>query len=196
MRWVASRRLLWWRKPGHAATMVRACVGSNQAESSLRMDNLQPFFDARGWRPFAFQRDTWQAFVDGESGLLHAPTGLGKTLAVYLGPLAEHLASGAKPTGCEVLWITPLRALAADTLRALREPLDALAPGLDAEARTGDTPAALRARLRKRLPHTFVTTPESLSLMLTHGDTRGKLASLRCVIVDEWHELLGNKRGV
>ncbi len=160
------------------------------------MESLQAYFDARGWRPFEFQREVWQAFCLGKSGLLHAPTGQGKTLAVYLGPLAESLEAGGRPGGCEVLWITPLRALAADTLRALREPLEALAPGLEAEARTGDTPAALRARLRKRLPHTFVTTPESLSLMLTHSDTREKFSSLRCVIVDEWHELLGSKRGV
>ncbi len=157
---------------------------------------LQPFFDAKGWEAFPFQRETWSAYLAGKSGLLHAPTGFGKTLAVYLGPLAESLAEREPPRGCEILWITPLRALAADTLRALREPLEILAPRLKAEARTGDTPAALRARLRQRLPHTFVTTPESLSLMLTHSDTRGKLADLRCVIVDEWHELLGSKRGI
>ncbi|MEX1116588.1 MAG: ligase-associated DNA damage response DEXH box helicase, partial [Akkermansiaceae bacterium] len=108
-------------------------------------------------------------------------------------PLAESLAGGS---GCQVLWLTPLRALAADTLRALREPLAELAPHFEAEARTGDTPAALRARLRKKLPHTLVTTPESLSLMLTHADFSEKLGGLRCVIVDEWHELLGTKRGV
>lgn len=152
---------------------------------------LQPFFDEKGWQPFDFQQETWSAYLAGKSGLLHAPTGLGKTLAVYLGPVAESSAAG-----CQVLWLTPLRALAADTLRALREPLAALAPGLEAEARTGDTPAALRARLRKKLPHTLVTTPESLSLMLTHADFSEKLGGLRCVIVDEWHELLGTKRGV
>ncbi len=151
----------------------------------------QTFFAARGWRPFDFQKETWAAYLAGKSGLLHAPTGLGKTLAVYLGPIAEPAG-----TGCQVLWLTPLRALAADTLRALREPLEMLVPGAEAEARTGDTPSALRARLRKKLPHTLVTTPESLSLMLTHGDFREKLANLRCVIVDEWHELLGTKRGV
>ncbi len=154
---------------------------------------LQPFFAAKGWQPFDFQEQTWQAYLAGKSGLLHAPTGLGKTLAVYLGPLAAGLDAKA---GCQVLWLTPLRALAADTLRALREPLTALAPHFEAEARTGDTPAALRARLRKKLPHTLVTTPESLSLMLTHADFSEKLAGLRCVIVDEWHELLGTKRGV
>lgn len=155
--------------------------------------DLHSFFKTKGWQPFDFQERTWKAYLSGKSGLLHAPTGLGKTLAVYMGPLADSLSHGA---GCKILWLTPLRALAADTLRALREPLAALAPGLEAEARTGDTPSALRARLRKKLPHTLVTTPESLSLMLTHADFAEKLGGLRCVIVDEWHELLGTKRGV
>jgi len=159
----------------------------------MRFPKLQPFFSARGWKPFPFQKETWTAYHEGKSGLLHAPTGQGKTLAVYMGPLSETL---DQPNHCSVLWLTPLRALAADTLRALREPLAELAPHLQAEARTGDTSAAIRAKLRKKLPHTLVTTPESLSLMLTHADFPEKLSSLRCVIVDEWHELLGTKRGV
>jgi ATP-dependent Lhr-like helicase len=157
---------------------------------------LQPFFKAKGWKPFPFQKETWAAYQDGKSGLLHAPTGLGKTLAVFLGPLEETLRAGKPEDSCQVLWLTPLRALAADTLRALREPLETLAPHLRAEARTGDTSSAIRARLRNKLPYTLVTTPESLSLMLTHADMREKLSHLRCVIVDEWHELLGTKRGV
>ncbi|MES2476726.1 MAG: ligase-associated DNA damage response DEXH box helicase [Verrucomicrobiota bacterium] len=154
---------------------------------------LHPFFKEKGWKAFPFQKETWQAYGEGKSGLLHAPTGQGKTLAVYLGPLAESMAKGE---GCRVLWLTPLRALAVDTLRAIREPLARLIPGAEAEARTGDTSSAIRARLRKRLPHTLVTTPESLSLMLTHADFQEKLAGLDCVIVDEWHEMLGTKRGV
>jgi ATP-dependent Lhr-like helicase len=157
------------------------------------LHSIHPFFAKRGWKPFPFQTQTWKAQLEGKSGLLHAPTGQGKTLAVFLGPLAQSLHG---PDDCTILWITPLRALAADTLRALREPLDELAPHLHAEARTGDTSSSVRAKLRQRLPHTLVTTPESLSLMLTHADTRAKLAALRCVIVDEWHELLGTKRGV
>lgn len=156
-------------------------------------DAIQAFFARRGWKPFAFQKETWSAFQAGKSGLLHAPTGQGKTLAVYLGPLAE-TCSG--PDECRMLWLMPLRALAADTLRALREPLADLAPHLHAEARTGDTSSSQRAKLRNKLPHTLVTTPESLSLMLTHADFPEKIAGLRCVIVDEWHELLGTKRGV
>jgi len=162
----------------------------------MAADPLQPFFKAKGWKPFPFQKETWATYRAGNSGLLHAPTGLGKTLAVFLGPLAETLRNPETSRSCEVLWLTPLRALAADTLRALREPLEVVAPHLQAEARTGDTPSAIRARLRNKLPYTLVTTPESLSLMLTHGDMRDKLAALKCVIVDEWHELLGTKRGV
>ena len=161
---------------------------------------LQPFFRQRGWKPFPFQKETWAAYAAGKSGLLHAPTGLGKTLAVWGGPLIERLSDRQSSIdnrpSCSVLWITPLRALAQDTLRALREPLETLAPQLRVEARTGDSSAATRARLRKKLPFALVTTPESLSLMLTHADTREQLAGLRAVIVDEWHELLGTKRGV
>lgn len=156
------------------------------------MPSPSAFLAAKNWKPFAFQRQSWTAYKSGRSGLLHAPTGQGKTMAVYLGPLVSSL----KSESCSILWITPLRALAADTLRALREPQQFFNPQLAAEARTGDTPAALRARLRKKLPHTLVTTPESLSLMLTHQDMREKLSGLQCVIVDEWHELLGTKRGV
>ncbi|WP_367872876.1 ligase-associated DNA damage response DEXH box helicase [Luteolibacter sp. Populi] len=157
---------------------------------------LQPFFKHKGWKPFPFQNEVWAAYAAGKSGLLHAPTGQGKTLAVWLGPVAEALAAKTPPSSCSILWLTPLRALAQDTLRALREPLEILAPQLQVEARTGDTSAAIRARLRKSLPFGLVTTPESLSLMLTHEDTRAKLANLKAVIVDEWHELLGSKRGV
>ncbi len=157
---------------------------------------LQPFFKQRGWKPFAFQKEVWAAYEAGKSGLLHAPTGQGKTLAVWLGPVAEALEAGQKENVCTVLWLTPLRALAQDTLRALREPLEILAPKFTVEARTGDTSSAVKARLRKALPFGLVTTPESLSLMLTHEDTREKLTNLKAVIVDEWHELLGSKRGV
>jgi len=155
---------------------------------------LQPFFKQRGWKAFPFQKEVWDAYAAGKSGLLHAPTGQGKTLAVWLGPVAEAVKN--PPAGCSVLWLTPLRALAQDTLRALREPLEILAPELHVEARTGDTSSYIRAKLRKSLPFALVTTPESLSLMLTHDDTRQKLSGLKAVIVDEWHELLGSKRGV
>ena len=167
------------------------------------------WFAARGWKPFAFQRDVWRAVRDGESGLLHASTGAGKTYAVWfaaLDRLAESLrqpAEDAKPrtrkpvmAPLTVLWITPMRALAADTARALQAPLDELGIPWNIGTRTGDTGAAERARQGRRLPSTLITTPESLTLLLTRADAREAFANLRMLVVDEWHELLGNKRGV
>src|SRR5450830_783454 len=101
-----------------------------------------------------------------------------------------------KSTGLRVLWITPMRALAADTLRALEESAAALAPGWTVGARTGDTSSAERARQSRKLPSTLVTTPESLSLLLSHAQAREQFASLDMIIIDEWHELMGTKRGV
>jgi len=147
---------------------------------------------SRGWQPFDFQREVWAAMAAGDSGLLHATTGSGKTLAVWLGALQR-----ARPgPGLQVLWITPMRALAADTLRALQAPLPALAPTWTAAARTGDTGSAERARQDRRLPAALVTTPESLSLMLTRESARTDLGGVHTVVVDEWHELIASKRGV
>lgn len=158
---------------------------------------LQSYFHNLNWTPFPFQLDTWAAYLSGKSGLLHAPTGYGKTLAVWLGPVIDTLNRledpTHKPRGCEVLWLTPLRALAADTLASLRAPVADL--GWSIEARTGDSSAYQKAKLRKQLPYCLVTTPESLSLMLTHPETREQLVDLKTVIIDEWHELLGSKRG-
>jgi len=166
---------------------------------------LGRWFESRGWTPFAFQRDVWDAYRAGESGLVHAATGTGKTLAAWGGPLLEWMSSATsqpqKPRRdrtppLRVLWITPLRALAADTEEALRQPLEDLEIPWSLESRTGDTSAALRARQRRRLPTALITTPESLSLLLTRSDAAGIFADLRLVVVDEWHELMGTKRGV
>jgi ATP-dependent Lhr-like helicase len=156
----------------------------------------------QGWSPFPFQEATWQAMAAGQSGLLHATTGAGKTYAIWLGALAALTASEERPaTGgaappLRILWITPMRALASDTLAALQVPLPALAPRWTIAARTGDSSSAERTRQAKRLPTALVTTPESLSLLLTQADARERLADVRMVVVDEWHELLGSKRGV
>jgi len=156
------------------------------------------WFAARGWKPFPFQREAWAAYRAGESGLIHASTGTGKTYAAFLGPVFEALdePATATPPPLRVLWITPLRALSGDTALSLESPLAPLGLNWDVGTRTGDTSSAIRARQKKRLPTVFVTTPESLSLFLTQADARHKFAGLRCVVVDEWHELLGSKRGV
>ncbi len=202
---------------------LAARVHPSGAETpSASLAAAERWFGTRGWRPFDFQREVWSAYRAGESGLIHAATGTGKTLAAWWGPLLEWLdesgaaedparktASVHAPTPARtsrvrrsaappmrVLWITPLRALAADTVESLSAPLRDLDIPWSLESRTGDTSAAVRARQRKRLPTALVTTPESLSLLLTRDDVAEIFANLRTVVVDEWHELLGTKRGV
>jgi ATP-dependent Lhr-like helicase len=178
----------------------------------------EAWFAARGWTVFPFQRAVWDAAAEGRSGLLHATTGSGKTYAVWFAALqragygerllgranalrsrtrrmpadASDTARSTPKTGLRVLWITPMRALAADTLRALQE----AAPDWQVEARTGDTSSAQRARQNKRLPDALITTPESLTLLLSHPDAADRFKQLQMIIIDEWHELMGNKRGV
>ena len=201
--------------------------GSRNPAREATKNALDAWFAERNWKPFRFQREVWKAVAEGRSGLLHATTGAGKTYAVWLGalmafmtprpasPVQQVRKTAAKTSGklapaapLTVLWITPMRALAADTLRALLQPLDMLratveeldgAPRLSewsAGARSGDTAAAERNAQNARLPTVLVTTPESLSLLLSRADAREVLGHVRMVVVDEWHELLGNKRGV
>jgi ATP-dependent Lhr-like helicase len=160
---------------------------------------IETWFTRCGWTPLAFQRQAWQAFLAGESGLIHAPTGTGKTLAALLGPVLAtetETDTATQKLPLQLLWVTPLRALAADTAENLQTALTALNLPWVVERRTGDTGQSVRNRQRRRLPTVLVTTPESLSLLLSYPDTQVQLAKLRCVVVDEWHELLGSKRGV
>ncbi|MDR7148987.1 ATP-dependent Lhr-like helicase [Hydrogenophaga palleronii] len=191
----------------------------------MKGPNATAWLAARDWKPFAFQRQVWTAMARGQSGLLHATTGSGKTFAVWLGALqalidAKRLkadaANSSKTASTEivvpdahpnphaqpnaapltVIWITPMRALAADTLRALKEPLTEMAPHWSAGARSGDTTSGERSAQDRRLPTVLVTTPESLSVLLSRADAADNLGRARLVVVDEWHELMGNKRGV
>jgi ATP-dependent Lhr-like helicase len=161
---------------------------------------VDAWFASRGWAPFSFQREVWDAYRAGESGLVHAATGTGKTFAAWMGPLIEALSehNAQRPTrsALRVLWITPLRALAADTAESLGAPLEALGIPWRVETRTGDTSPAQRARQQRRLPEALVTTPESLTILLTREDVAEVFGDLRLVVVDEWHELMGTKRGV
>jgi ATP-dependent Lhr-like helicase len=175
---------------------ARAVESAGAAPLAAR---IEAWFGTRSWTPFPFQREVWSAMAAGENGLLHATTGSGKTFAVWLGALqrAEALhPSGAHAPPLSVLWLTPMRALAADTGRALAEPLEGLGLHWTVGVRTGDTASGERAKQDRRLPSVLVTTPESLTLLLTRADARERLSSVSTVVVDEWHELMGNKRGV
>ena len=158
------------------------------------MNAIETLFGQRGWPVFEFQRQAWQAYADGQSGLIHAPTGSGKTLAAWGGPLLESV--DTVPGALSYLWITPLRALAVDTTANLNRAVADLGLDWEVALRTGDTSSAQRARLQKTPPPALVTTPESLALMLSYADSARRLGRLKAVIVDEWHELLGSKRGV
>lgn len=156
---------------------------------------LRLWLASNGNRAAAFQRKTWDAWRDGASGLLIAPTGSGKTLAVLGGCLIDARAS-QDPRGLRLLWITPLRALAADTQRQIEEAAAGMGLAWRVLRRTGDSSSTERARVARGAVEVLVTTPESLSLMLSHANIGERLRMLDAVVVDEWHELLGNKRGV
>jgi len=168
------------------------------------MTGLEPaltWFRERGWTPHDFQLRAWEAYLAGRDGLVNAPTGSGKTLAVWMGPLLESLAKPEADEGLKILWITPLRALAGDTLGSLKAAAEGISLGgrrVDwrIEMRTGDTASSTKKRQREKPPHALVTTPESTALLLTYPEIVRQLGSLRAVIVDEWHELLSTKRGV
>jgi len=167
------------------------------------LDPALGWFARHGWKPFAFQQEIWRAYLDGESGLAHAATGTGKTYAAWFGPLLQWLAEHpdpahwpSQPPRLRVLWITPLRALAADTEQSLRAPLAELGLPWSVERRTGDVSSHAKGRQLKKPPTALITTPESLSLLLSQPDARSFFADLEAVVIDEWHELMGTKRGV
>ncbi len=195
--------------PPHAGRTERRRRASRATAAPSAADRCAAWFARQGWEPFPFQRETWAAVEAGASGVLHAPTGTGKTLAAWLGALARawaidtahgaDRAAARADRGLRVVWVTPLRALAGDTRRALEAPLCDLEPlttGWTVGLRTGDSSAADRRRLRENWPTCLVTTPESLSILLSLDDAHDIFAALETVIVDEWHELLATKRGV
>lgn len=156
------------------------------------MNQILEWFKAKNWKPLPFQKEAWKTISAGESGLISVPTGAGKTYAAFMGTLSR-----LEPNkGIQVIYITPLRALARDLELALRCPIEDLKLPLRVESRTGDTTTSKRQKQSKNPPEILLTTPESLSLLLTNPQSEITFKNLRFLIVDEWHELLGNKRGV
>ncbi|WP_448519288.1 ligase-associated DNA damage response DEXH box helicase [Rhodoflexus sp.] len=171
--------------------------------STLLHPHIARWFAAKNWRIQPFQQECMQAFLEGKSGLLNAPTGSGKTYALWLPCLADYLQRGgatgatAKPPGrLQALWITPLRALSKDLQAALQRACDEMEIPWRVALRTGDTSAAERQKQRKNAPECMVTTPESLHLFFATKDHAAFFSDLKAIVVDEWHELMGTKRGV
>ncbi|HEX6223832.1 MAG TPA: ligase-associated DNA damage response DEXH box helicase [Chryseolinea sp.] len=159
------------------------------------------WFAARGWTPFQFQIESWNAYLNGESGLVNAPTGSGKTYSLMLPTLLEFIRDNAnyktkKNNGLQVIWITPIRALSKEIELSGKRIIDGLELSWKVGVRSGDTPLSERAKQKLKPPELLITTPESLHLLLAQKGYEDFFANLKAVIADEWHELMGSKRGV
>ncbi|HTK20338.1 MAG TPA: DEAD/DEAH box helicase, partial [Mucilaginibacter sp.] len=163
---------------------------------------IADWYKRKNWEQFPFQQEMEEAYLDGYSGLLNAPTGSGKTFALFLPFLADYINKNPDTwhtrlnNGLMMLWITPLRALTNDIKKAMQEVCDEIGLPWKIGTRTGDTPAAEKQALKKKLPEVLLTTPESLHLMMAQKEYPKIFTLLQVVVIDEWHELLGTKRGV
>ena len=170
--------------------------------SSKGQQVIQQWYKQKKWQQFPFQQEMAAAYISGYSGLLNAPTGSGKTFALFLPFLIDFIDkhpdtyTTKKNNGLLMLWITPLRALTNDIRKAMQEVCDEIGLPWQIGTRTGDTSAAEKQALKKKLPEVLLTTPESLHLMLAQKEYPKMFSQLEVVVIDEWHELLGTKRGV
>src|SRR6188768_386737 len=171
-------------------------------EESAGYKIINDWLGNKGYHPFLFQQQAWQHIINGESGLVNAPTGCGKTYSVFLGAIIDFIDhhptdyKKKKNCGLQLLWITPLRALAKDIGRAMEEVIDELGMNWKVGIRNGDTSTTERNKQKKQMPEVLITTPESLHLLLAQKNYTDHFSSLKIIAVDEWHELLGSKRGV
>ena len=163
---------------------------------------ISEWFALKQWQQFPFQKEMERAFLKGYSGLLNAPTGSGKTFAMFLPFIADYINKHPndyqtrKNNGLQLLWITPLRALTNDIRKAMQTVVDDLDLPWKVGSRTGDTSAKEKQELRKKQPEILLTTPESLHLMIAQKEYPKLFENLQAIVIDEWHELLGSKRGV
>jgi ATP-dependent helicase Lhr and Lhr-like helicase len=157
---------------------------------------IADWFAARGWQPRQHQLDMMNAAAKGQHALLVASTGAGKTLAGFLPSLVELIdPEKVQSDTLHTLYISPLKALAVDVQRNLLTPIDEMSLPIRVEARTGDTPSERKKRQRVRPPHILLTTPESLSLLLSYPESETLFSGLQRVIVDEVHAFANGKRG-
>ena len=170
----------------------------NTTGYSVVMDWLQ----SKGFQPFAYQEEAWQHILNGKSGLINAPTGTGKTFSIFLGSIIQFINQHPEQyqskikNGLQLIWVTPLRALAKDIGRAMEEVIAELGMQWKVGIRNGDTSISERQKQKREMPEVLIITPESLHLLLAQKDYPSVFKSLKIIAVDEWHELMGSKRGV
>ena len=164
----------------------------NHSEFEVR---ARQWFDGNGWKPFEFQTETWQAYWSGQSGIVSAPTGYGKTNSLCVPALCEQI--GKKPEkGLRVIWLTPIRALTKEIAMAWERAAEGLNIDWRIEIRTGDTATSAKSAQLRKPPHVLITTPESLHVLMATKGYSKFFSSLDSIVIDEWHELVGSKRGV
>jgi ATP-dependent Lhr-like helicase len=159
------------------------------------------WFKSQSWNSFAFQKDSWKAFLEGKHGLLNAPTGSGKTYALWIPIVLDYIRQNPDyktkhNPGLKAIWITPLRALSVEIEQAANRFAEEIGSGLTVGIRTGDTSQKIRAAQKRKMPDLLITTPESLQLLLSSKGYEKTFKDLNAIVIDEWHELLGTKRGV
>jgi ATP-dependent Lhr-like helicase len=159
------------------------------------------WFSEREWTPFQFQTETWESYLTGYSGLVNAPTGSGKTYSLMVAVALEFIRNNpkyktAKNSGLQAIWITPIRALSKEIEISAKRMIEGLGLQWKVGVRSGDTKLSERQKQKIKPPELLITTPESLHLLLAQKGYPEYFKNLKVVVADEWHELIGSKRGV
>ncbi len=153
------------------------------------------WFSQSGWNPFPFQTEAWTAFLEGYSGLVNAPTGSGKTYSLLVPAIIEYQKQ-KHSAGLQVIWVAPIRALAKEIKLSAQRAVDGMACSWKISIRNGDTSQEERQSIWTERPQLLITTPESLHVMMCDRRYEAFFSTTKTVIIDEWHELVGSKRGV
>jgi ATP-dependent Lhr-like helicase len=156
----------------------------------------QKWFEDRDWQPFTFQLDAWHAFAKAKDGVVNAPTGSGKTYSLLVPIVAGGIDRPERDGQLRAIWITPIRALAKEIEGSAKRLIEGLGLDWRVGIRTGDTPAAERQKQNRKMPEVLITTPESLHILLASKKNVEYFSGLEALVVDEWHDLVGSKRGV
>ncbi|MCU0416583.1 MAG: ligase-associated DNA damage response DEXH box helicase [Cytophagaceae bacterium] len=158
--------------------------------------SLQQFYEKRKWTTAPFQREVWEKIFHQYNGLLNAPTGSGKTYALFLGFINWYIQQPTKPKGIQLLWISPIRALTIEIAQSMQRFLDESGIDLNVSIRTGDSTTKEKQAITKGSVDILITTPESLHVLVSQKNSLALFSSVQLIVVDEWHELMGSKRGV
>jgi len=155
------------------------------------------WFSKNKWKPFPFQIETWNAYLESQNGLVNAPTGSGKTLSMIVPILLEGMREADPEKGkLRAMWIAPIRALTKEIKLATERAIAGLGIDWRVEIRSGDTSTADRQKQKENPPEILIITPESIHVLMTSTGYIDFFKHLQAVVVDEWHELVGSKRGV